>query len=320
MDNTEMERLLGGYATNTLTEEERLALFNAALEDQELFNALQDEEALRDLLSDPESRREVERALRQPDPVAAKPGWFRRPWIWGLAGSFAAACATLLVMLSWHPDTPKPQPALVAVKTVVAPSPVASPPPARPERESSKPAPKRKEPREAAGRVSGELAKETETQQGPVLAPVAPPLPATATRNQAESAPQQQDVAAVSADKAVLGYRSAAPAGAMASLVRSKKAAPVDVVLIRDGVRLAPGDLINKGDVIQLAVRCNTPAKFTLLQDGSVLVQTVPVELGQEVVVPPKGIPITAPTRITLTSPPASVVLVLSPGKPAQFR
>ena len=51
MTNEEIQKLLGGYATNTLTEAERKVLFEAALDNQELFNAMQQEEALKDLLS-----------------------------------------------------------------------------------------------------------------------------------------------------------------------------------------------------------------------------------------------------------------------------
>ena len=40
MPQRDIEKLLGGYATDTLTEEERKELFAAALRDQSLFNAL----------------------------------------------------------------------------------------------------------------------------------------------------------------------------------------------------------------------------------------------------------------------------------------
>ena len=53
------EHLLGGYATDTLTEEEKRQLFEAALENQELFDALADEEALKALLTDPKVRLEI---------------------------------------------------------------------------------------------------------------------------------------------------------------------------------------------------------------------------------------------------------------------
>jgi hypothetical protein len=52
----EVRKLLGGYATGTLTDEERNLLFSAALQDQELFDALADEEALRELLAEPATR------------------------------------------------------------------------------------------------------------------------------------------------------------------------------------------------------------------------------------------------------------------------
>ena len=48
MSREDIQKLLGGYATGTLTPEEQQALFSAALEDQELFDALAREQSLRD--------------------------------------------------------------------------------------------------------------------------------------------------------------------------------------------------------------------------------------------------------------------------------
>ncbi len=59
MNIDNVEKLLGGYATGTLTTVERKALFDAALNNQALFDALADEEALRELLADPASRAEM---------------------------------------------------------------------------------------------------------------------------------------------------------------------------------------------------------------------------------------------------------------------
>lgn len=56
---TSWEHLLGGYATNTLTDEEKRQLYEAALNDQALFDALADEEALKVMLADPEARRRI---------------------------------------------------------------------------------------------------------------------------------------------------------------------------------------------------------------------------------------------------------------------
>jgi hypothetical protein len=81
MSREDIEKLLGGYATGTLTPEERQALFAAALSDQELFDALAREQSLRDLLRDPAARAHLLAALED----APEPGWsalwarWRRP-------------------------------------------------------------------------------------------------------------------------------------------------------------------------------------------------------------------------------------------------
>jgi hypothetical protein len=115
MPDSNLEGLLGGYATGTLTEEERRALYQAALRDQMLFNALADEQALKELLDDPESRQRLLRAL---EPVvihgreaAAFPAWppreatgWRRHPMWAWAGGLAAAViAGIVVWYQWQP-------------------------------------------------------------------------------------------------------------------------------------------------------------------------------------------------------------------------
>lgn len=90
MSREEVQKLLGGYATGTLTPEEQQALFAAALDDQELFDALAKEQPLRDLLRDPAAKAEVLAALDAP----ARGGWLawmRRPWVAGLAMAGLAA-------------------------------------------------------------------------------------------------------------------------------------------------------------------------------------------------------------------------------------
>ena len=59
MSEHDLEKLLGGFAADTLTPEEKQTLFTAALQDQQLFNALADEQALKELLSDPDVRRRL---------------------------------------------------------------------------------------------------------------------------------------------------------------------------------------------------------------------------------------------------------------------
>jgi hypothetical protein len=107
MSNEEIHKLLGGYATNTLTEAERKALFDAALDDQELFNALQDEQALKDLLADPVSRAQVRRALEEPVRANPQPAWWTRWWAWSSAVSAVAAAVLIVGVI----QTNRPKPA-----------------------------------------------------------------------------------------------------------------------------------------------------------------------------------------------------------------
>jgi hypothetical protein len=98
MSPEDIKKLLGGYATGTLTTEEQQALFAAALEDQELFDALAREQSLRDLLRDPAARAELLSALEAP---ATRPvgfwQWLRRPVVVGLATAGVAAIAIVAV-------------------------------------------------------------------------------------------------------------------------------------------------------------------------------------------------------------------------------
>src|SRR5688572_15143030 len=102
----DIQKLLGGYATGTLTESERKLPFEAALKDQQLFDALADEESLRQLLEDEGVRTAVLGAL-QPRP---RPSWWqawsRRPAVWATAGSLAAAAVLIAVLVV--PKTPPP--------------------------------------------------------------------------------------------------------------------------------------------------------------------------------------------------------------------
>ncbi|MGD0497630.1 MAG: hypothetical protein ABSC23_04245 [Bryobacteraceae bacterium] len=90
MSREAIRKLLGGYAAGTLTADERQALFEAALDDQELFDELAREQPLRDLLGDPAARAYLLAALDKPSPI-----WHRRltGWAWGHAlGMAAVAC------------------------------------------------------------------------------------------------------------------------------------------------------------------------------------------------------------------------------------
>jgi len=88
------ERLLGGQAFGTLTDEERRELYAAALEDQEIFDALAEQEPLRELLADRAVRNELLDTLDRPSLVERVRAALRRPATWG---DLATAAATLVV-------------------------------------------------------------------------------------------------------------------------------------------------------------------------------------------------------------------------------
>ena len=141
MSKEEIRRLLGGYATNTLTESERNALFEAALDDQELFNVLQQEQALKNLLDDPASRAEIRQALEQP--TGRVHGAGRMRW-WAFGGAASAVAAAAILFVVFHNNIQRPTELASAEK---APSPVApaaseqktAPVPAEPPQRNSKP-------------------------------------------------------------------------------------------------------------------------------------------------------------------------------------
>ena len=145
MPQQDLEKLLGGYATNTLTDLERKALFDAALTNQALFNALADEQALKELLDDPRSRRHLLEALGAIDAKERHRSWAReiltwvqRPSSWALAGSVAVAVlAVTLVLREGGP------PALQPDQKTASKPPAASEPAPAPLPKTESPSPKK---------------------------------------------------------------------------------------------------------------------------------------------------------------------------------
>ena len=119
MNADDARKLLGGYATGTLTAAEQEALFAAALEDQELFDALMKEEPLREVLQDPGSKAQLLAALETP---ARRSAW----WNWRpLIGAVAMAGIALAVIAIWRRE-----PAQRAMPVIVAEAPAADAQPA----------------------------------------------------------------------------------------------------------------------------------------------------------------------------------------------
>jgi hypothetical protein len=162
MNKEDIQKLIGGYATGSLTDDERHALFEAALDDQELFDTLQQEQPLKDLFDDPFSREQVRRAAaeglpRQPRTSwFRRPAWFHRPWIWASAASAALAGVLVVALVRW--DTPQSQavkqPEVAANKQ--QPAPEQTP---LPDREKSASEPSAPKPRAVAGKSSGGIVK-----------------------------------------------------------------------------------------------------------------------------------------------------------------
>src|SRR5215831_5196335 len=206
MSREDIQKLLGGYATGTLTPSERDALFAAALEDQELFDALGREEPLRELLQDPIAKSRLTAALR-----TARVPWYQR---WLRPAVLAAGVAAIAVVAVVTLRTPRPQQTVTIAQ-------VAPPQPATPQPSASQPsAPQPSAPAPAPLRDSPKTEPAPEADQ-PVLkkAPVPSALGKTvadaqpAARQSPDDQPSARDglTAAAPPAPAPAGAPSAAP-------------------------------------------------------------------------------------------------------------
>jgi len=179
MSREEIQKLLGGYATDTLSEEERRALFEASLEDQELFDAIAKEQALREVLQDPLARRQLIAALEpSQEPLRIRAWrWLRQP----AALAAVASLATLLIVTGvvWRRLSPPVKPE-VLVAQVKPPATAAPPEPTQaPVKEFQPPVPKRKLSKPAPLPEPPDLSAQQEMKK--VLPPSAPPAPPPAS-------------------------------------------------------------------------------------------------------------------------------------------
>lgn len=172
MSREDIQKLLGGYATGTLTPEERDALFAAAIEDQELFDALMREEPLRELLQDPVANNRLRAALA----VSSRASWYHQ-WLRPAALTAAAAgiVAIGVVMLQRHAPPARPV-EIAKVEPVRPPAvvlPAPEPPPSgeAPRPSLAKAVPRRQE--EAPKPPEAQRAKDVELRAAqPEVAPV----------------------------------------------------------------------------------------------------------------------------------------------------
>ena len=132
MSEHDLEKLLGGFAADTLTPEEKQALYTAALQDQQLFNALTDEQALKELLADPVVRRRLLQTLKQTSSSGAGGSfswldWFRRPAGLAFAGGLAAAALAVVLGVRFYQDSLRQAAQSVALEDAKLASPPATP-------------------------------------------------------------------------------------------------------------------------------------------------------------------------------------------------
>ncbi len=144
MADHELEKLLGGFAADTLTPEEKQRLYSIALQDQQLFNALADEQALKELLTDPAVRRRLLQSLNNTTPVPAGGSaswldWFRRPANLALAGGLATAVFAVVLGSKIYQGSLKEAAQSVATDAT-PPVPPSVPPPAVSQPSAPKPA------------------------------------------------------------------------------------------------------------------------------------------------------------------------------------
>jgi len=176
MTRQEFERLLGGYATRSLTPEQEETLMAAALEEQELFDLLAREQPLRELLDDPAARASLLGSLAEaPAPWYRSLGaWFTRPRALALA---AGALCVMVPVAVWQAQVRNRQPVLVArMVDAVTPQALPQPSPAPPATKAEASTESRR--RGVVKQAPAAKAKKEAAPPPPAAAPASPPAEA----------------------------------------------------------------------------------------------------------------------------------------------
>jgi len=93
-------KLIGGYSSGNLSPQEKDALFNAALRDQDVFDALMEEQALKELLEEPGVKADLIAALQPKVSLLDRvKNFLATPVAWGTMGAVATAAVLLTVIL-----------------------------------------------------------------------------------------------------------------------------------------------------------------------------------------------------------------------------
>ncbi len=287
MKRDDIEKLLGAYATGTLTVEERDALYQAALSDQTLFDALMAEEPLRELFDDPVVRARLVAVLS--DSPAPKRSWWLRPAPWALGG--ALAMAGLVAFFVVTPREPVSAP-MAKLQTELAPPPAALPPPVAPVEKKKVEKLARALPRESP---MADAAK-------PVGIAGFPPAPAESKvivqeLERAENVPAAVVASAGSARP--IAKSEVAPGLAQTAFVEpphapSKLALPtLDYKVLRQSgdkfVETAAGTVFEAGDTVRIAIVPPADGHISIGSAPDVAFQLIPARKGVRLVVPSEG-------------------------------
>lgn len=273
MSREEIQKLLGGYATDTLSEAERSALFAAALEDQELFDALAREQALREVLDDPAARQQLLVALR-PTRI-----WLRRPAVLAMAAGLAGIVIVAGALLWQKEHTARREvmmaDAIVRGQATLSTSPV---------------------PRKAFQPPAAHLAqKVAPLPPPPTIKPPAQPAPPPAAL-----AANSVMVEAESKPIAMAAPRAAPVSGRLqfkAETAVVRTAIPYTLLVRGSDGSYAPlpaGALIRAGDSVRIQVEPGEAGFVHLFRRADAAARWVPVssqrvEAGQSYVLPPVG-------------------------------
>jgi hypothetical protein len=326
----DFKKLVGGYATGTLTPEERQALFQAALQDQGLFDALAREEALRDALSDPAARARLLAALDR-----------RRWWWWSVPARALAAAAALSIGVfagywAWHPRPRHAVREVAAIRPLAAPLAVGNDPASAP---AAKPvAPVRRLPAKSApvrqsspGTGTAQPVAPSPSGMGSLApAPAAPPTEAQPTSVEVTAATgtlATRSPVAQALQSGAAGNKFRPARGPIVSSAGASVASPLRWAVLRrrDGDSVDPGAFepiepgeLREGDTIELRLESTLEGEISVA--GGLPLGMVPMALadthivpGQAVVTPPIG-PVGAGEHVLtlrLTRPQAPPILLV---------
>jgi hypothetical protein len=200
MAEHDLEKLLGGFAADTLTPEERRQLFTAAMQDQQLFNVLADEQALKELLTDPAVRRRLLQSLNNITPAPAGGSaswldWFRRPANLALAGGLATAAFAVVLGTKIYQGSVQ-QATRSAATEALPPATPSVPTPAATEPSAPKPAESKAQENQelsATAVKKDSLADTHATRERTAAAPPQTTVPANTLRDYAPKNKQEED-------------------------------------------------------------------------------------------------------------------------------